>query len=535
MIPRLRPRLTSSLALALALAAGPFTTPTLLAQAVEAKKPENAEEAIKLAAFKVTDSSELSGYGVSSFSSATRLKVAIIDIPQSVSVVTSALMRDTGAFDYAQAVAYIPNVSYRQNVNDGSVIRGFPAFNAYRNGFRMSGYISDNFSLDRIEIVKGPAAAIAGSSESGGLVNRITKKPLDKQAISIGTTVGSYGLRRGELDMGGPITADSKKLSYRMVTAYQTGGGWRDFEDGLHKFSFNPSVNWRISDKTNLLIEVEYLDAVTTSNEANVYMPFVYDATSNPLPNPSGATPKISLTPRWAPVTLNTNDRKLEGRVQRVENLFLTFTHAFTDNLSFRQNLMRQMTDIDTPKARATPGQYIGTDGFIYQTRPSYQLSYAVQNLVTAQGDLVLKYNLLGGSHQTLAGYEWNRTRVDSQLSQGSIGDLNIFQPNNDMPLGAPVLQSNQVTRNQSIGYFANHQSKFWKDRIIVTAGLRRDIAAGQKLEDRRNNRTVNSPDPAKIDSPMYGITFKPTRTLALYAVKSEAGAPCSFGKRADR
>ena len=526
MIPRLRPRLTSSLALALALAAGPFTTPTLLAQAVEAKKPEKGDEAIKLEAFKVTDSSELSGYGVSSFSSATRLKTPIIDIPQSISVATSALMKDIGAFDYAQAVAYIPNVSYRQNVNDGSVIRGFPAFNAYRNGFKMSGYISDNFTLDRIEIVKGPAAAIAGSSESGGLVNRITKKPLDKMAASIGTTVGSYGLLRGEMDTGGPITADSQKLTYRLVTSYQSGGGWRTTEHGLHKFGVNPSVNWRISDKTNLLIEAEYLDAVTTSNEANVYEPFVSDGTTNPLPVRGGATPAISLTPRWLPYTLSTNDRKLDGRVQRVENFFATFTHAFSDNLSFRQNLMHQMTDIDTPKARPNHAHYIGTDGYVYLVR-TYQLSYAVQNYASAQGDLVLKYNLLG-NHQTLAGYDWLWTRVDSQLLLGSIGDLNVFAPNNDMPLGTAALSTDSLARNRSIGYFANHQSKFWNDRIVVTAGLRRDTAIGQNLVDRRNNRTVISPDPANINSPMYGITFKPTRTLALYAVKSEAGAPTS-------
>jgi iron complex outermembrane recepter protein len=528
MIPSNCLRLPCSLALAFALAAASFSTPSLLAQAVQANKPEKADEAIKLEAFQVTDTSESTGYGVSSFSSATRLKTAMIDIPQTVSVVTSALMQDIGALDYAQAVAYIPNVSYRQNVNDGSVIRGFPAFSSYRNGFRMSGYVSDNFSLDRIEIIKGPAAAIAGSTESGGLVNRITKKPLEKKAASIRTTVGSYELLRGELDMGGPITADSRKLTYRLVTAYQTGGGWRDFEDGLHKFSVNPSVNWRISDKTNLLVEAEYLDAVTTSNEANVYLPFVFDGTSNPLPNPSGATPRISLTPRWAPLTFNTNDRKLEGRKQQVENLFLTFTHAFTDNLAFRQNLMSQMTDIYTPKARPIHRQYIGTDGYLYLTRPTYRLSWAVQNLVAAQGDLVLTYNVLGGTHQTLAGYEWNRTRVNSQNTQGSIGDLNVFVPNNDMPLGAAELLSDQTTWNQSIGYFVNHQSKFWNDRIIVTAGLRRDAADGRKLEDRRNNRTVISPDPQDIDSPMYGLTLKPTRTLALYAVKSEAGAPTS-------
>lgn len=518
-----------SLAFALGLAAVSLSASSLLGQTVDPKKPEREqeEEAIKLDVFRVTDSAETEGYGVSSFSSATRMKTAMIDIPQSVSVVTAAFMRDVGAYEYAQAVAYIPNVSYRQNVNDGSVIRGFPAFNVYRNGFRMSGYVSDNFSLDRIEIIKGPAAAIAGSSESGGLVNRITKKPLEKKTLSVGATVGSYGLVRGELDMGGPVTADGRTVTYRMATSYQEGGGWRDFEDGLRKFSFTPSVNWRITDRTNLLLEAEYLDAVTTSNEANVYLAFVSDGTTNPLPIRGGATPQISLTPRWAPATLNTNDRKLEGRVQKVQNLFLTFTHAFTDFLSLRQNVMRQATNIDTPKARPNHAHYIGTDGFVYLVR-NYQLSYTTQNFVSAQGDLALKYDAFGGNHQTLGGYEWVRTRVDNQLFLGAIGDLNVFRPNNDMPLGAPALATDQLTRNRSIGYFVNHQSRLWKERIILTAGLRRDTAAGQNQIDRRNNRTVVSPTPANLNSPMYGITLKPTRTLALYAVKSEAGAPTS-------
>ncbi len=520
--------------LGLALVSGALVAPSLFAQAVDAKKAEKAEkdtDAVKLEAFRVTDSSAQTGYGVSSFSSATRLRAAMIDIPQSVSVVTSAFMQDVGAFDYAQAVAYIPNVSYRQNVNDGSVIRGFPAFNVYRNGFRMSGYVSDNFTLDRIEIVKGPAAAIAGSSESGGLVNRITKKPLDKKAASIGTTIGSYGFIRGELDMGGPLATKGNNLTYRLVSAYQRGGGWRDFEDGLHKLSFNPSVNWKISDRTNLLVEGEYLDAVTTSNEANVYLPFVSDATFNPLPIRGGATPAISLTPRWAPVTLSTNDRKLEGRKQKVRNLFAIFTHSLTDNISIRQNLMRQMTDIDTPKARPNHAHYIGTDGYVYLVR-TYQLSYAVSNFVSAQGDVVFKYDAFRGDHQTLVGYEVVRSRVDSQLYLGSIGDLNVFKPNNDMPLGTASLSTDNLSRNRSLGYFINHQSKFWNDRVVVTAGLRRDTAAGQKQQDRRNNRFIISPTPAEITSPMYGITLKPTRTLAFYAVKSEAGAPTSLISR---
>lgn len=486
------------------------------------------ESAVLLEAFNVTAASG-AGYGVSAFSSATRLKTPILDVPQSVSVVTSSLIEDIGAIDYAQAVAYVPGVSYRQNVNDGSIIRGFDAFNVYRNGYRMTGYVSDNVSLDRIEIIKGPAAAIAGASESGGLVNRITKKPLDKRHLSFRTTVGSFELLRGELDAGGPVD-ERGRFTYRLVAAGQNGGAWRDGEM-QRKFSVNPSVNWRIGSRTNLLVEVEYLDAKTSSNEGSVYLPFLDDRTTNPIPIRGGATPRVALNRRWAPKEFNTNDRKLEGRKQDVANFFATYTHAFNDHLSGRQTLMRQSVDIDTPKVRAAHNQYIGTDGGVYVPR-SYQLQTNNNDSLAGQGDLVFQYEIVGTRHQTLAGYEFARSAGDTVLFLGALPDISVYAPNYDVPLGVATLSTSQTTRNRSLSYFVNHQSRLWQDRIVLTGGLRRDTAKGQKLNDRRNNRETTAVAPADLDSPMYGVTVKPVRWLALYAVYSEAGAPLQEVRR---
>lgn len=492
------------------------------AAAAATAAPPAADAVVQLEAFNVTGGGA-KGYGVSSFSSATRLQTPILDVPQSISVVTSSLIEDLGAIDYAQAVAYVPGVSYRQNVNDGSIIRGFDAFNVYRNGFRMSGYVSDNVSLDRIEIIKGPAAAIAGASESGGLVNRITKKPLDKPHLSLRATVGSFELFRGELDTGGPINR-GRSLTYRIVAAGQSGGAWRDWET-QRKFSVNPSLNWRLGPKTNLLVEAEYLDATTSSNEGSVYLPFLDDRTTNPIPIRGGATPRVSLHRRWAPKEFNTNDRKLEGRKQEVANFFVTLTHAFNDHLSARQTLMRQSSDIDTPKVRAAHNQYIGTDGGVYVPR-SYQLQRTLSNLFSGQGDLVFKYEVLGTRHQTLGGYEFVRSAGDNVLFLGVLPDISVYAPNYDVPLGAATLSTSQTTSNRSLGYFVNHQSRLWHDRIVLTGGLRRDTAKGQVLNDRRNNRETTAVTPADLDSPMYGATLKPVRWLALYGVYSEAGAP---------
>src|SRR5687767_8770283 len=157
---------------------------TSFAQAQQAPAPSStrtAEETVTLDVFTVKENPGRA-YGSSNLASATRLNTPAENVPQSISVINEGLLKDIGAYSYEQAVRYTPGVTQRQNVQNGSVIRGFIVSNRYRNGFLVPGFETDMINVDRIEIIKGPSASIAGSSEAGGYVNFITKKPQMKES-----------------------------------------------------------------------------------------------------------------------------------------------------------------------------------------------------------------------------------------------------------------------------------------------------------------------------------------------------------------
>ncbi len=107
-------------------------------------------------------------------------------------------------------------------------LRGFPINSRLRNGLlRYTAYNLDN--VERVEVVKGPAAVLYGSSQPGGFVNTISKRPLRDARASVRATVGSYSKRRAEIDVNRPIVGD--KLLFRFLAAYDHFDTHRDFEN----------------------------------------------------------------------------------------------------------------------------------------------------------------------------------------------------------------------------------------------------------------------------------------------------------------
>jgi outer membrane receptor protein involved in Fe transport len=86
------------------------------------------------------------------------------------------------------------------NVN----IRGYGATSYLRNGFLRLGLV-DRVNVDRIEVIKGPAAAIYGMTTPAGMVNIITKRPKDRPAQSFSIAGGSYGTTRADFNAAGPL------------------------------------------------------------------------------------------------------------------------------------------------------------------------------------------------------------------------------------------------------------------------------------------------------------------------------------------
>ena len=503
-----------------------------LAHAQQAPAPSPArpaEEAHTLDVFTVQEN-QARAYGSSNLASATRMNTPVENVPQSISVINEALLKDMAAYTYEQAVRYTPGVTQRQNVQNGSVIRGFIVFNRFRNGFLVPGFETDMVNLDRIEIIKGPSASIAGSSESGGYVNFITKKPQMKESIVATATMGSRSFLRGTVDATGPI--EGTNMAYRLNAIHLTTDSWRDNEK-IRKTAVYPSFLWQATKKTQVSVDLEYFDGLTPGGFSTPYIAPVNTvnqtgttSTSQAVVIPLGVTPKFRLG-QWAPMSVNTSGEVGMGSRAELYSLFVTVSHQFNDIFAARQAV--SYFDSKTSLYRGAVANFFAynSNGEIFFERNANRSTGEAQ-ILRAQGDVVGTKKWLDDKLGTtvLVGYDIGRNDGANTSSTGQMEAYVISSPVYGLPLRTPLVKTvDNTNKGGSFGYFANAQISGFNDRIIATGGLRRDQG---KASWTRNNFTgvySNVKKTARVESPMYGITVKPLKWLSAYAVYSEAGA----------
>lgn len=202
------------------------------------------------------------GYRATSSTTGTIVNVADIELPASVSVVTSEVLHDQQALrinDVFRDVAGATKSS-DQLRPDSFVLRGFEVTsrNYRKNGLLDPTYTPRDFAnVDRIEILKGPSSILYGATQPSGTVNLITKKPLNDDFTRWTTQIGSFNLQRHTIDSNGKINDDGNVL-FRMNAAYENSDGFRDF--GYNERAFvAPSVSWIINEDTAITWEGEYL------------------------------------------------------------------------------------------------------------------------------------------------------------------------------------------------------------------------------------------------------------------------------------
>lgn len=243
---------TSRRLLAAALAASSITL-------LPAQAPAPGDTPIQLSAFTV-DASSNRGYHAANVLSGTRSQIALKDLPQTINVVTSEFFEDIGARNVESALFYTPGVRKSTEFEGILSVRGFREASQRLNGFpTATGGRWDPIALERVEIVKGPSAALYGSSASaGGFANLITKKPQFTAGRSATFSASSEGRTYTGIDLTGPLAlgADKPQVAYRVVGSHQNGShvDWRDFSDGERWF-FMPSATVKFGQGTSLTVE----------------------------------------------------------------------------------------------------------------------------------------------------------------------------------------------------------------------------------------------------------------------------------------
>jgi catecholate siderophore receptor len=218
---------------------------------------------------------------------ATRLPLSVLQTPQQLDVLTPELLRARATESMKSALELIPAAGLQlgEGRRDNFFLRGFNAVtDMYIDGVRDDAqYYRDLSNTDRIEVLEGPAAVLYGRGSSGGLINRITKKPsLGGTLLELSDTTGSYGEQRGTADLD-TLIPGTRHLGLRLTGAAEQSGSQRhDF--WLSRYAFAPTLAWHPTAATTLSAQVERLRDDRLPDRGIPYLP----ATGLPAPVPVG-------------------------------------------------------------------------------------------------------------------------------------------------------------------------------------------------------------------------------------------------------
>lgn len=204
------------------------------------------------------------GYKANRSASATRTDTALHETPQSVSVVPKAVLQDTGATRLQDGLDYAGGVGRANNFGGQGLttftVRGFTTGEFYRNGFPINrGYPNapDANTVERLEVIRGPASSLYGRGDPGGTFNVVSKQPLPEPKVTLGSQFDDQGMHRATLDAAGPLNQDGS-LAYRLNLLGEGGDSFRD-DVQSERYDVAPVLSWQVNDTTKVVFEGDFM------------------------------------------------------------------------------------------------------------------------------------------------------------------------------------------------------------------------------------------------------------------------------------
>jgi len=475
---------------------------------VDLNRTATSELKISLALAQANSSVEVvaSAYRVEEQTSATKVPMRLLDIPQTVTTITQEMLRDRAVDSMQDALAYTPGVSQilGEGRRDQVSIRGMSSNNdMYVDGIKDdAGYYRDLSSTERIEVVEGPAAVLYGRGTSGGLVNRITKKPrLEGRLAELGYSLAGYGSQRGEGDID--TLALRPNLGLRSTGAWETGGSYRHFYQ-MDRYAFAPSLRWKPTPNQDLLFQFDRLRDERRPDRG------IPSLNGKPAPvgvgtyygyGESGGTVKADYI--HSGVAMFTGDWKGKFGAWNLHDIYRQtgYETAFQGTLP---------TGVSNGKV----------------TRYEYDGSALQRNRLN-QFEGWRRFEWLGTKHLIVAGVEYGHQSVTSKRFTGTAAAVDLYNPAQVAPvLGTSPAQNDRFTGQVWAGYVQDEISfgKHWKTLL----GLRMD---DYRQSDWQLLKPANSI--ARRDtqpSPRIGLLYQPSENNTYYASWSHTFDPSGEG-----
>src|SRR5690554_4606931 len=358
--------------------------------------------------------------------SLTRLPLKPYEQIQSISVLSNKLIENQGALTISEATKNVPGVytfATYGNKRESMSSRGFRGIPILKNGvrvhsdFRGVGILTDMQGVDNIQVLKGSASITQGVATDlgspGGIINIVTKTPKYHFGGNAYVRGGSFGQVRTAFDVYGPLT-EKENVAFRINGAIERADGYRS---GISsdRFYFNPSLEWRVDNKTTLTLEMDYFD--------------------------DNRTPDVG--------TVNLAENDINAIYDLPYDQFLGFKNdkALTKNTTYSVRFNRELTDklnlvgafyksnLDLNDKGASLGNAIEDefDNPIYNQRNrGYAISERHDNNSVLQFDLVGQDIETGSiSHTFQVGFDYRTSSFETKnKSISNVDTINVFTNN---------------------------------------------------------------------------------------------------------
>ena len=548
-----------------------FLVTLAAAQTTPSDAAEKKEDVLVLSAFQVSAEADV-GYRAGNSVSATRIDTAIKNLPFSISAFTEQFITDIGARDLFDVAQYAPGVTNGAVEfalgNSTYAIRGFNQ-NPQRNGFVGEAYI-DAATIERVEVVKGPASVLYGEVAPGGTVNYITKRAVPKPFATLSVRAGNHNYRRAGLDINHPLIGD--RLLFRLNTVWENDIEY--YEPGhARSVVVAPTLTWRITDKVTVTVDYQNLDKkenppfATRLPTTRIVAPLPASgilSTASVLQQNSGEDRGFGNfypLPRRFTISANTDRRD-----SKMESLNTEVTAKLTNNWTARANFNRSESHIsfkgtglgqinitvpnryfagapptsNTAEYRAAAAVFaadllknpqLALDAPNAQMQRRLNLQETFGTAKTSQLEVAGKFSLGQAELKSLFGVTYQEFRDNTRQRQAATADFpapwNMKDPstwNRDTDFDANALPLTQFDRGnrRSKGAYAILNADLFNGRLFGVAGARFTRTSGSNDNFRTPAASIGKAEHEKV-TPQLGLGWKPHPDMLLYASYSSS------------
>ncbi|NMG16838.1 TonB-dependent receptor [Aromatoleum bremense] len=441
------------------------------------------------------------GYRATRSATFTKTDTPLKEVPASITVVPESLIEDQAMRGMSDVLRYVPGATAAQGEGnrDQIVIRGNnTTADFFVNGIRDDAQtFRDLYNLERVEVLKGPGGMTFGRGGAGGVVNRVTKRPVFGRVADASLTVGSWDQLRGTIDVGNKV---NDAAAWRLNAMAERADSFRDGVD-LERYGVNPTITLTPGGNTALTLGYEHFHDRRTADRGVPSQngePFD-DSRSRFFGNADQSESSVDVDALSAVLEHDF------GGVQLKNSFRVTYYNKFYQNVF--------------------AGSAIDGSGNLRLS--GYNNANDRTNIFN-QTDLTTKFATGSLQHTLLAGIELGHQDSDNKRQSASFAANPMVVPASDPFAAATGFNptatdaSNNVTSKTFAAYLQDQIAL--NDQWKVLAGLRYD-----KFEVDFDDKRIANADASSTDeevSPRFGLIWTPTATQTYYASYSYAFLP---------